>query len=115
MVRRSRGILAIVAVFLVVVSALDWYGVLGLQGQYRTPLVVDVTSRQRAFVERYIKDVVLRLDGVGADPSEDADALRVAAHGLLHGGMVPSPQGNVSDLVHVPGPSNLLVRIKLTH
>jgi two-component system sensor histidine kinase/response regulator len=115
LVQRSRGIIGIVAVFLVVVSVLDGFGVLGLQRQYHTPLVVDVTSRQRAFVERYIKDVVLKLDGVQADPTEDATALTTAAEGLLLGGMVPSPQGNLNDLVHVPRPANLDVRTKLTH
>ena len=101
--------------FLVVVSALDSYGVLGLQRQFHTPLVVDVTSRQRAFVERYIKDVVLKLDGVPADPNEDAGALMKTADGLLDGGMVPSPQGNLDDLIAVPRPGNSAVRIKLTH
>jgi two-component system, sensor histidine kinase and response regulator len=115
LVRRNRGIVGVVVGFLLVVSVLDGYGIVGLQGQYRTPLVVDVTSRQRAFVERYIKDVVLKLDGVQADPSEDAAALTLSADGLLHGGMVPSPQGNLGDLVHISGPANATVRLKLSH
>src|SRR5690348_12876762 len=90
--RRSRGIIAIVVAFLVVVIVLDGTGVAGLQHQYSTPLIIDVTSRQRAFVERYIKDVILKVDGVPADPGEDAKALTLAADGLLDGGMVPSPQ-----------------------
>ena len=113
--RRSRGIVGVVLAFLIVVSVLDGYGILELHRQYDTPLVVDVTSRQRAFVERYIKDVILKVDGVPADPGEDAGALTSTAAGLLHGGMVPSPQGNVDDLVHVPGPANAIVRLKLAH
>ena len=113
--RRSRGIVGVVFVFLAVVSVLDSYGIVGLQRQYATPLVVDVTSRQRAFVERYIKDLILKVDGVAADPSEDAAALKTSAEGLLHGGMVPSPQGNLADLVHVSGPANATVRLKLAH
>ena len=115
LVRRNRGIVNVVFGFLLVVSVLDGYGIVGLQGQYATPLVVDVTSRQRAFVERYIKDVILKLDGVQADPSEDAAALTTTADGLLHGGMVPSPQGNLGDLVHISGPANATVRLKLSH
>ncbi len=115
LVQRNRGIVGVVFVFLLVVSVLDGYGIVGLHGQYATPLVVDVTSRQRAFVERYIKDVILKLDGVPADPSEDASALIVSADGLLHGGMVPSPQGNLGDLVHISGPANATVRLKLSH
>ena len=59
LVRRNRGLVGIVCLFLLVISALDGYGIWQLRQQYETPLVVDVTSRQRAFVERYIKDVIL--------------------------------------------------------
>ncbi|HYL51829.1 MAG TPA: response regulator [Acidimicrobiia bacterium] len=103
------------AAFIVVVTVLDGYGIFGLRQQYVTPLVVDVTSRQRALVERYIKDVALKLDNVRADPSESADALAASADGLLHGGIVPSPQGSLDDRVRVPGPSNATVRVKLAH
>ncbi len=114
-VRRSRGIVGILAAFLVVVSLLDGYGIAGLRRQYSTPIVVDVTSRQQALVERYIKDLILTLDGVAADPHEDAVALVTGAEGLLHGGMVPSPRDNLDVLVRVPGPASAAVRIKLAH
>jgi PAS domain S-box-containing protein len=113
--RRFRGAIGLVALFVVVAVILDGYGVYGLRKQYQTPLVVDVTSRQRALVERYIKDVVLKLDGVQADPSESATALVTSANGLLVGGAVPSPQGSLDQTVQVPKPANAAVRTKLAH
>src|SRR5262245_18910154 len=97
--RRWRGIVGLVALFVVVAVILDGYGIYGLRKQYETPLVVDVTSRQRALVERYIKDVVLKVYGVQADPSESAKALETSAEGLVRGGKVPSPQGSLDQLV----------------
>ncbi|HTD51200.1 MAG TPA: response regulator [Acidimicrobiia bacterium] len=115
LVRRNRGIGTVVFVFLIVVSALDGIGVVELRAQYATPLVVAVTSRQQAFAERYITDIVSSIDGEDADPNADANALVVSADGLLYGGMVPSPQGNVDDLVAIPRSGNPIVRLKLSH
>ncbi len=112
---RARGIIGILAAFLVVVSVLDGYGILGLRREYTTPLVVDVTSRQQALVERYTNRLVLRLDGIQSDPDEAAIALEQGAAGLLYGGLVPSPQGSLGDVVRVPGPRNAVIRLKLAN
>jgi PAS domain S-box-containing protein len=115
LVRRNRGIGAVVVVFLIVVSVLNGFGVVELRAQYTTPLVVAVTSRQQAFAERYMTDVVSSVDGEDADPNADANALAVSADGLLQGGMVPSPEGNLDDLVRIPPSGNATVRLKLSH
>jgi PAS domain S-box-containing protein len=114
-IAHQRRILAIIGVFVVLISTMVGYNASGLSRQRATPLVVDVTSRQRAFVERYMKDVLLKVDGEHADPGQDQKALESSAQALLHGGLVPSPQGNLDDLVRVPPPANATVRIKLAH
>ena len=78
--------------------------------------MIDVTSRQRAYVERYIKDVLLKLDGApGRSRTRTASALEMTANALLHGGKVPSPQGSLDDLVPVPPPASAAIRVKLAH
>ncbi|HEX4491150.1 MAG TPA: response regulator [Acidimicrobiia bacterium] len=114
-VARQSRIVVIITAFVIVISSMVGYNALALSHERGTPLIVDVTSRQRAFVESYIKDVTLKLDGQAADPSEDAEALKLTANSLLHGGDVPSPQGGLDDLVPVPPPASPAIRVKLAH
>ena len=80
-----------------------------------TALVVDVTARQRTLVERYVKDVVLKLDGVQADPSESAAILSETADALLTGGKVVTPQGSLDQRIEIPAARGASVRVKLEH
>ncbi len=114
-VKGQRRIVAIIMSFVVLICAMVAYNGWGLARERMTPLVVDVTSRQRTYVERYIKDVLLTLDGEPADPHEDQRALELSADSLLHGGLVPAPQGGFDDLVRIPAPASATIRIKLAH
>jgi two-component system sensor histidine kinase/response regulator len=114
-IKAQSRIVVIIATFVVLISSMVGYNAFALARESRTPLVVDVTSRQRAYVESYIKDVLLKLDGHQADPNEDRRAMELTADALLSGGKAPSPQGGVDDLVSVPPPASTTVRIKLAH
>ena len=65
------SIVAIVAAFVVLVGGMVGYNAWATDRERPTPLVVDVTARQRTLVERYIKDIVLKLDGDQADPERE--------------------------------------------
>jgi two-component system, sensor histidine kinase and response regulator len=114
-VRGQRRIAAIIATFVVLISSMVGYNAWALARESGTPLVIAVTSRQRAYVESYIKDLLLEVDGHQADPDEDRKAMEMAADALLHGGRAPSPQGNPDDLVTVPPPASAAIRVKLAH
>ena len=47
------------------------------------PALVDLTARQRTLAERYVKDVVLQVEGQKADPGQSMDLLRDTAATLL--------------------------------
>ena len=74
--RRDRAVIATVVAFIVLVGGMVGYNAWATGRERSTPLVVDVTARQRTLVERYVKDVVLKLDGVVADPQPSAKILR---------------------------------------
>jgi PAS domain S-box-containing protein len=114
-VKGQKKIIAIIATFVVLISSMVAYNAWALSQQSDTPLVIAVTSRQRAYVESYIKDLLLSVDGHQADPQEDEKALEVTADALLHGGKAPSPTGSLDDLVSVPAPASAVIRIKLAH
>jgi PAS domain S-box-containing protein len=114
-VRGQKKIVAIIATFVVLISSMVAYNAWGLAQQSGTPLVISVTSRQRAYVESYIKDLILEVDGHQADPDEDRRAMQMAADALLRGGKAPAPVGNINDLVTVPPPASEAIRVKLAH
>ncbi|HEY5012606.1 MAG TPA: ATP-binding protein, partial [Acidimicrobiia bacterium] len=114
-IKAQSRIFVIIATFVVLISSMVGYNAFALARESQTPLVVDVTSRQRAYVESYIKDVLLKLDGHQADPNEDRRAMELTADALLHGGKAPSPQGSIDDLVPVPPPASNTIRIKLAY
>ena len=94
-VRNQKRITAIVATFVVLIMSMVAYNAWGLSQESDTPLVISVTARQRSYVESYIKDVLLKVDGHQADPNEDRRAMEMAADALLHGGKAPAPQGSL--------------------
>ena len=79
MKRETRERLAIVAAFVVLIGVMVGYNAYATDRERPTALVVDVTARQRTLTERYIKDTVLVLDGVQADPEASAKILRETA------------------------------------
>ena len=72
----QRRIVAIIATFVVLISSMVGYNAWALSRQSDTPLVIDVTARQRSYVESYIKDVLLKLEGTQADPEPSAGRWR---------------------------------------
>jgi PAS domain S-box-containing protein len=99
----ERRIAAILAVYLVVIGAIIVSNARATSAERDAALVVNVAARQRAFAERYVKDVVLRLDGYQAAPEEDAHDLQVNARALLSGGVVEAVQG-ADGTVRIPPP-----------
>ena len=107
--------IVVVVAFIVLVGGMVGYNAWATDRERPTPLVVDVTARQRTLVERYVKDVVLKLDGVAADPASSAQILRTTADALLDGGKVVSPQGSLDQFVTIPAATDGAVRLKLEH
>src|SRR5882672_9691333 len=115
MKRETRAAFAIVAAFVVLIGVMVGYNADATDRERPTALVVDVTARQRTLTERYIKDTVLALDGVQADPEASAKILRETATALLDGGEVVTPQGSLDQRVRIPAATNGAVREKLEH
>jgi len=113
--RRQRAAIAIVGGFVVLIAGMVGYNAYELNTERQTPLVVSVTERQRALVERYIKDVLLQANGYQADPAHDMAVLSQAADSLIHGGQVVTPTGAYSDLITIPGATDPVVLAKLRH
>jgi two-component system, sensor histidine kinase and response regulator len=114
-IRRQRAIVAIVASFVILISGMVGYNAWSLSKQRETPLIVNVTERQRALTERYIKDVLLKLNGFAADPAHDQAVLDQAATSLIRGGSIVATTGVYSDEITIPGATDPAVRLKLRH
>src|SRR5438874_11329813 len=115
MKRETRTAFAIVVGFVALIGVMVGYNAYATDRERPTALVVDVTARQRTLTERYIKDTVLALDGVQADPEASAKILRETATALLDGGEVVTPQGSLDQRVRIPAATNGAVREKLEH
>src|SRR5436190_13482640 len=113
MQRGTRAALAIIVGFVVLIGVMVGYNAYATDRERPTALVVDVTARQRTLTERYIKDTVLALDGVQADPEASAEILRETATALLDGGEVVTPQGSLDQRVRIPAATDGAVREKL--
>src|SRR5436189_6066711 len=111
----TRAAFAIVAAFIVLIGVMVGYNADATHRERPTALVVDVTARQRTLTERYIKDTVLVLEGVQADPDSSATILRETATALLDGGKVVTPQGSLDQRVQIPAQTDGAVREKLQH
>jgi PAS domain S-box-containing protein len=112
---RERAIVTIVCGFVVLIASMVGYNAWALSRQSDTPLVVNVTERQRALTERYIKDILLKVDGDQADPAKSRTILEDSATALLAGGKVLAPGGGAESLVTIPRPTDPAVRAKLAH
>src|SRR6266581_3742527 len=113
--RETRAAFGIVGAFVLLIGGMVGYNAYATDRERPTALVVDVTARQRTLTERYIKDTVLALDGVQADPEPSAKILRETATALLDGGEVVTPQGSLDQQVVIPAATNGAVREKLEH
>ena len=91
--RTDRGVRAILAVYLVVVTAIVAYTSTSIADEQGSALVVNIAARQRALADRYVSDVLLVKDGFAADPSDAAEDLRENAALLLDGGTGVSVHG----------------------
>ena len=112
---RNRMMALIIGGFVVLIGAMVGYNAYATEHERPTALVVDVTARQRTLVERYIKDTILRIDGVQADPAPSAKILRDTADALLDGGPVVTPQGSLDQTVVIPAAESHAARLKLEH
>lgn len=83
----------IIALFLILIAAIVGFNARATAKERETALTINVAARQRALAERYIKDVLLRVEGFQADPQEDATQLQETALALLQGGEVQAVQG----------------------
>jgi diguanylate cyclase (GGDEF)-like protein/PAS domain S-box-containing protein len=103
----------ILALYLVVVAVIISYTAAAIAHQRGSALIINIASRQRALAERYVKDVVLVTDGIQADPTADADQLRVNAQALLMGGDVVAVHGADEETVIPPASDDPLIIAKL--
>ena len=109
------AIAAISAVLLLVLSVMVGYNVWATTRTQSIPALVDLTARQRTLAERYVKDVVLHVEGQGADPDQSMSLLRSTAATLLSGGPVAQAGSDVPIIVPAARGTNLrkkLVAIK---
>ena len=91
--RTDRRVLAILAVYLVVVTAIVTYTSTSIAEEQGSALVVNIAARQRALADRYVSDILLVTNGFAADPSDAAGDLRENAALLLGGGTGVSVHG----------------------
>jgi PAS domain S-box-containing protein len=91
--RLGRRLGWVIPVLIVLVAAIVVYNARAIDQQRGSALVVYTAARQRALVERYIKDVLLVVDGFEADPEDSGEAMRQPVDVLLDGGSVRAPQG----------------------
>jgi diguanylate cyclase (GGDEF)-like protein/PAS domain S-box-containing protein len=98
--RLGRRLRWIVSVYLVLIAVIVGFNVSKIAEERGAALAVNVAARQRALAERYTKDVLLRSQGIAADPADDAAQLLANADALLNGGDVISVQG-ADEEVHI--------------
>jgi PAS domain S-box-containing protein len=91
--RSGRKFGWVIALFLILIAAIVGFNARATAKERETALIINVAARQRALAERYIKDVLLKVEGFQADPQEDATQLQRTALALLEGGEVQAVQG----------------------
>jgi len=112
--RLARRLRWIVSLYLVLIAVIVGFNVTRIAQERGAALVVNIAARQRALAERYTKDVLLRTQGIAADPTNDAEQLLANADALLRGGEVFPVQG-AGEEVHIsPASSDWRVIGKLT-
>ena len=110
--RLGRRLGWVIPVLVILVAAIVVYNARALDQQRGSALIVNLAARQRALVERYTTDVLLKVDGFEADPEESAEDVREPVDVLLDGGSVRAPQGDGSR-VEIPPARDWKVRLKL--
>ena len=115
MKRDTKSVLAIIGAFIALIGSMVGYNAYATERERPVALVVNVTARQRTLVERYIKDTMLALGGVQADPAASAKILTETATALLDGGEVVTPQGSLDQRVRIAAATDPAVRTKLQH
>ncbi|MET0478057.1 MAG: PAS domain S-box protein [Actinomycetota bacterium] len=92
----------VIPMLIVLVAAIVGYNARAIAQQRGSALVVYTAARQRALVERYTKDVLVKVDGFQADPKDSGEAMRQPVDVLLDGGSVRAPQGGGSRVEIAP-------------
>jgi len=100
--RLGRRLGWVIPVLIVLVAAIVGYNARAIAQQRGSALVVYTAARQRALVERYTKDVLVKVDGFQADPKDSGEAMRQPVDVLLDGGSVRAPQGGGSRVAIAP-------------
>ena len=100
--RLGRRLGWVIPVLIVLVAAIVGYNARAIAQQRGSALVVYTAARQRALVERYTKDVLVKVDGFQADPKDSGEAMRQPVDVLLDGGSVRAPQGGGSRVEIAP-------------
>jgi diguanylate cyclase (GGDEF)-like protein/PAS domain S-box-containing protein len=103
----------ILGVFLLLFGAIVGYNAYATNGQRISAITINIAGRQPALAERYIKDVLLRVDGQPADPAADAETLRANADALLKGGQVRAVAGADAEVSIPPYRGDWRVAAKL--
>jgi diguanylate cyclase (GGDEF)-like protein/PAS domain S-box-containing protein len=103
----------IIAAYLAVVAGIIGYTTTAIGHERDSALIVNVASRQRALAERYVKDVMLVVEGYPADSVADAAQLRMNAEALLLGGEVVAVRGADEEIVIPPASQDPVVVAKL--
>ena len=91
--RLGRRLGWVIPLLIVLVAAIVIYNGRAIDQQRGSALVVYTAARQRALVERYTMDVLLKVDRQQADPEDSGEAMRQPVDVLLDGGSVRAPQG----------------------
>ena len=112
--RVNRELAAILSFFLVIVAATVGYNVQATAAQRDTALLVNVTARQSTLAARYINEVLIRSEGMTADPFPSRTALEQSAAALLHGGLAPTPMVGSNGSVDLPAARGWKLQRKLT-
>ena len=98
---------------LAVISGIIYLSLAAAANQQNRALVDNIAGRQPVLVHRYLEEVLLRTNGLAADPAETAQLLITTADALLQGGPVLAVQGNDHQVTIAPA-TDPTVRAKLT-
>ncbi len=98
--RTERRLAGIVILYLVLIAGIVGYNAREMSRERGAALSLNVAARQRALAERYVRDAFLEVEGIQADPIDDATQLLTNADALLVGGDVIAVQG-ADSVVHI--------------
>jgi diguanylate cyclase (GGDEF)-like protein/PAS domain S-box-containing protein len=98
--RTERRLAGIVVLYLVLIAGIVGFNAREMSRERGAALSLNVAARQRALAERYVRDAFLEVEGIQADPIDDATQLLTNANALLAGGDVVAVQG-ADSVVHI--------------